>query len=78
MGIEVYSHEAKAKILWTVFKDRMGKTEFTQMYFDLGQLLQPGENLERLEILFAKKLKELYLTYPITNPQGLMVLVMNS
>lgn len=39
LGNTVYSHEVKADILWNAFKERMGKTEFTQMLFDLDQLL---------------------------------------
>lgn len=51
----MYSHEVKADILWNAFKERMGKTEFTQMLFDLDQLLQPGENLSTLETTFTRE-----------------------
>lgn len=44
---QIYSdHDEKARIIWEAFKDRMGRSEFRHMNFDLEQLLVRDENLE--------------------------------
>jgi hypothetical protein len=32
-------HEEKEKILWEAYKERLGTSEFTHMYFNLSELL---------------------------------------
>jgi hypothetical protein len=48
-GIETFDHETKASILWESFKDRLGVSEFTHMYFDLSILLHRTIDLDVLE-----------------------------
>jgi hypothetical protein len=38
-GQERCSHEDKTAILWEAYKERLGPSEFTQIYFDLNELL---------------------------------------
>lgn len=38
-------HEAKAKLLWKSYKDRLGTSETTSMIFDLQDLIRPHGNL---------------------------------
>jgi hypothetical protein len=47
-GIERYSHEEKAEIIWETFKSRMETLEFSTMHFDLDDLIQHVLNLENL------------------------------
>jgi exonuclease III len=54
-GQELHQHEEKAKLLWLAFKERMGTSEFTHMYHDLGSLLIADGNLSALEMPFAKE-----------------------
>ena len=52
-GISYSSHEDKASLLWTAYKDRLGKTEPHEMLFDLGTLLHPNPDLIVLEEPFS-------------------------
>jgi hypothetical protein len=54
-GLEKYNHEDKAEIIWEAFKNRMGNSEFTEMHFELRDLIQPSDDLEGLIIPFAKE-----------------------
>lgn len=54
-GNNVHSHEHKADLLWQAFKDRMGNTEFSQMLFNLSDLMQPSNELEQLQAPFLKE-----------------------
>lgn len=54
-GQEFFYHEAKASLLWNAYKERMGRSEYTHMYFDLSNLLQRGENLEWLQDPFTRE-----------------------
>lgn len=51
----MYNHESKAELLWTSFKERMGRTEFNHMIFNLNQLIQPALDLGQLEVPFTKE-----------------------
>jgi hypothetical protein len=53
-GNTTSQHDQKAAILWTAFRNRMGKTELTEMKFDLASLITP-QDLSRLEIPFTKE-----------------------
>jgi hypothetical protein len=52
-GIERYSHEEKAEIIWETFKSIMGTSEFSAMHFDLDDLIQHVLNLKNLEDPFT-------------------------
>jgi hypothetical protein len=47
-GVIVKKHEEKANILWNSYKDKLGTSEFTHMYFNLNELLQTEIDLEDL------------------------------
>lgn len=46
LGRTLQTHEHKAELLWTSFRERMGMTEFTQMLFNLEDLILPVQGLE--------------------------------
>lgn len=52
-GNSCQEHDHKAKIILEAFKNRMGKTEFNHMFFNLNDLLQQTEGLEQLEMPFS-------------------------
>jgi hypothetical protein len=52
-GAIVTSHEEKTNILWSSFKDRLGTSEFTHMYFNLNELLQRENDLSVLVSSFT-------------------------
>jgi hypothetical protein len=54
-GNLVCKHEDKASILWEAYKERLGTSRFTHMYFDLQELLSESENLDWLEEPFLKE-----------------------
>jgi hypothetical protein len=54
-GEEKFSHEDKAHILWEAYKDRLGTSEFSHIYFDLSQLLYVVPDLEQLQNPFSKE-----------------------
>jgi hypothetical protein len=47
-GHEVFNHEGKGSIIWEACKERLGMTEFSQMHFNLSEILEPVGNLEHL------------------------------
>ena len=49
------THELKAQLIWEAFKDRMGKSKFNHMIFNLNELLQPIEGLNHMENPFSKE-----------------------
>jgi hypothetical protein len=53
-GSMVTSHDEKEKMLWEVYKYRLGTSDFTHIYFDLHSLLSQTENLEWLDEPFTK------------------------
>jgi len=53
-GEELFSHEAKANLIWESFKERLGVSEFSEIYFNLDDLLQPVEGLDILELPFTE------------------------
>jgi hypothetical protein len=54
-GEMITSHEGRANLLWESYKQRLGISEFTHIYFDLQELLVRAENLEDLEEPFTKE-----------------------
>jgi hypothetical protein len=44
-----------AAIIWEAFKDGMGTSEFTEMYFDLVDLIQHVDNLDDLIAPFTNE-----------------------
>lgn len=47
-GVSLSSHEDKAAMIWTSFKDRLGRSEFTAILFDLNQYFTPQDHLSQL------------------------------
>jgi hypothetical protein len=45
-GQEKYSHEEKVVLIWEAFKDRLGTSEFSQMHYNLSELLCTVSDLE--------------------------------
>jgi hypothetical protein len=54
-GVEKFSHEEKAKIIWEAFKERMGTLKFSDMHFNLDDLIQPVLDLENLIVPFTQE-----------------------
>jgi hypothetical protein len=52
-GQEKFSHEDKAAILWESFRVRLGTSEFSQIHFDLQDLLNHDESLDDLVSPFS-------------------------
>jgi hypothetical protein len=52
-GIDKITHEEKAEIIWEAFKDKLGSSEFTEMHFNLNELLQPVIDLDDLHNPFS-------------------------
>jgi hypothetical protein len=52
-GIDKFTHEEKAEIIWEAFKDRLSSSEFTEMHFNLNELLQPVADLDDLHNPFS-------------------------
>lgn len=53
-GQEYLDHDAKANLHWCSFKERIGHSDYTHMYFNLSDLLSPGQHLEQLEPPFTR------------------------
>jgi hypothetical protein len=54
-GQLISRHEEKEKKIWEAYKERLGTSEFTHMYFNLAELLQRQEGLEILQEPFQKE-----------------------
>jgi hypothetical protein len=54
-GLEKFSHEDKANILWDAYKDKLGTKKFTHMYFGLNSLLNRVDNLDDLALPFSNE-----------------------
>ena len=52
-GDNITDHDGKAKILWESFKDRLGKTEFKEMLYNLNVLITRNEELNELQAPFS-------------------------
>ena len=48
-------HDGKAKIVWEAFMERLGKTEFRGMLFNLNSLMTTNEMLNELEVPFNRQ-----------------------
>jgi retron-type reverse transcriptase len=55
VGEEFFLHEDKANLLWQAYKERLGISEYTHMYFDLASILRTDINLGDLERPFSKE-----------------------
>jgi hypothetical protein len=47
-GQELFRHEDKANLIWESFIERLQTIEFTDMFYDLQNLIQLVDNLENL------------------------------
>jgi hypothetical protein len=54
-GSLVSKHEDKALLLWESYKERLGTSEFTHIYFDFHNLLLPSDNLLSQEEPFTSE-----------------------
>jgi hypothetical protein len=54
-GVETFSHEEKDNLLWDSFRERLGTTKYSHMYFDLTSLMGRMDNLEDLDGPFTKE-----------------------
>ena len=54
-GQAIFSHEGKADLIWKAFKERLGVSELSHIYFNLEDLLTPLVGLDSLEIPFSKE-----------------------
>jgi hypothetical protein len=62
IGHEHFKHEHKALILWESFKERLGTSNFSHMYFDLHDILIPVDNLDELVEPFRKEEIDVIIT----------------
>ena len=54
-GQILFKHGEKANLLCESFKERHGTSEYSEMRFDLGDLLNLVDDLEQLEGHFSKE-----------------------
>jgi hypothetical protein len=54
-GQEKFKHEEKAMLIQEAFKYRLGTSEYTQMHFNLNDMLSPVSNLEHPTNPFTKE-----------------------
>jgi hypothetical protein len=54
-GQEKFKHEEKAALIWEAIKDKLGTSEYTQMHFNINDLLSPVAHLEHLASPFSKE-----------------------
>jgi hypothetical protein len=54
-GQEKFKHEEKAMLIQEAFKYRLGTSEYTQMHFNLNDMLSPVSNLEHPANPFTKE-----------------------
>jgi hypothetical protein len=54
-GHELHEHEYKVKLLWELYKQRLGISKFSHMYCDLQELMTPADNLDCLHEPFLKE-----------------------
>jgi hypothetical protein len=50
---ELYNHDAKADLLWTSYKERLGSSNSVSMPPNLEELFPLAENLDPLEVPFT-------------------------
>jgi hypothetical protein len=54
-GQEMFKHEDKANLICEYFKERLGTSEFNDMYYDLQNFIQLVDNLKNLVEPFSFK-----------------------
>lgn len=54
-GDNITDHDGKAKILWESFKDRLGKTKFKEMLYNVNVLITKNKELNELQAPFSKQ-----------------------
>jgi exonuclease III len=71
---EISDHDGKASILWKAFKERMGKSENTQMLFNLESLygrLNNEDKMQSLEVPFSdQEIEEVFKNLPNDKSPG--------
>ena len=75
-GIVVSNHEAKEKVIFDAYKERLGSCSNPPMLFDLGTLIEPVVGLNDLSAPFTiEEIDQVLLTMPCDKargPDGLM------
>jgi hypothetical protein len=54
LGNEVTDHDGKASLLWEAFKERLGKSNFNRMFFNLSSLIN-SQDLSQLDTPFTRQ-----------------------
>jgi hypothetical protein len=68
-GIEMTRHEEKAAILWEAFEDRLGSSDFSQMHFNLQDLIQEVGHLDDLvQPILKEEIENIVKNLRVKNP----------
>jgi hypothetical protein len=54
-GIEILPHNEKAQLLWAAYKERLGISDYSHIYFDLNDWIQPVQALDDVQNPFSKE-----------------------
>jgi hypothetical protein len=69
-GNEVTDHEAMPGLLWSSYKERMGKLDGITMQFDLASLLERVDGLDDLSIPLDKEMYDVIKAMPSDRAPG--------
>ena len=70
-GIEVSTHDAKEKVIYETYKQRLGTSTNPPMSFDLPSIIQPIAGLEELTVPFTTdEIDQVVRTMPIDKAPG--------
>jgi hypothetical protein len=71
-GNELHEHEDKERFLWKSYKQRLGTSDFSNMYYDLQNLLTSADNLDCQHETFSKEeINAIVQSLPIDKSPGL-------
>lgn len=74
----VIDHDEKAKLMWETFKDRLGRSEYNGMLYNLNNILPTSEMLNELEAPFSKQeIDEVVSQLPNNKSPGQMASIMS-
>ena len=78
-GTIFFEHEHKSNLLWEAFKCRLGSSDFSDIGFDLSEILTSNEQLQGLDHPFSKlEIDSIIKLLPSDKSQGQMVLIQTS
>jgi hypothetical protein len=69
-GFLVTDHDQKAAIIWTSFKERLGQSEDTTMFFELDSLIHPTDLSELDQPFSPEEIESLINELPIDKVHG--------